>query len=53
LHGMQEVGGSIPPGSTKSSQKAAAPGGFFVASIRHQPFVSWKGHSSSFLVEPP
>ena len=30
LHGMQEVGGSIPPGSTKSFQKAAPSGGFFV-----------------------
>jgi hypothetical protein len=30
LHGMQEVGGSIPPGSTKSRPLKPLPSGFFV-----------------------
>jgi hypothetical protein len=50
---MQEVGGSIPPGSTNPFKKPPLEAAFLLPWSGHQPFVSWKGRSSSFLVEPP
>jgi hypothetical protein len=49
---MQEVGGSIPPGSTNPSKTAAVQAAFFVASARPDGRIYSRSIGSGAIVRP-